>query len=583
MVGIVLLGIFVLLLAFGAPIAVCLGMSSVGAILVQGAGKPLDAIMSVLPRLCSSASSKFVLLAIPFFMLAGTIMNAGGVATRIFDFCNTLVGHIPGGLGHVNVFCSVIFAGMSGSALADTGGIGAIELKAMKDQGFDDDFSAAITGASSCLGPIIPPSTGMVLYAMMAEESVGTLFIAGVLPGIIMAADNVLALFLLPFFGALSDRTSTKIGRRMPFILGGTAAAVILMNLLPLFDNGYANGASTGKLAMFVVTLGLLLVAMGTYRSPAVALMPDVTPKPIRSRANAIINLMGAVGGISYLIVAAVLYPNSKTAGAAHVNYQPLFVVVSVLMAVSVIVLYFTTDEPKLAAAEKEYEAEHPEQQLVEEEPDGSEELPKEVKRSLVMLLNSIALWYIGYNGVTTWWTTYVGRVMGQGLGGASTCLLVATGGAIVSYIPVGQLASKIGRKKTIQGGVILLAACFASAYFLTTHYQSINAVMFVVFALVGLAWAAINVNSLPMVVEMCKGSDIGKFTGYYYTFSMAAQVVTPILAGTLLKHISYSMLFPYAAFFVACSFVTMCFVRHGDCKVEAKAGLAAFEDMDAD
>ena len=283
------------------------------------------------------------------------------------------------------------------------------------------------------------------------------------------------------------------------------------------------------------------------------------------------------------LIVAAVLYPNSKTAGAAHVNYQPLFVVVSVLMAVSVIVLYFTTNEPKLAAAEKEYEAEHPEQQLVEEEPDGSEELPKEVRRSLVMLLNSIALWYIGYNGVTTWWTTYVGRVMGQGLGGASTCLLVATGGAIVSYIPVGQLASKIGRKKTIQGGVVLLAACFASAYFLTTHYQSINAVMFVVFALVGLAWAAINVNSLPMVVEMCKGSDIGKFTGYYYTFSMAAQVVTPILAGTLLKHISYSMLFPYAAFFVACSFVTMCFVRHGDCKVEAKAGLAAFEDMDAD
>ena len=136
------------------------------------------------------------MLAIPFFMLAGTIMNAGGVATRIFDFCNTLVGHIPGGLGHVNVFCSVIFAGMSGSALADTGGIGAIELKAMKDQGFDEDFSAAITGASSCLGPIIPPSTGMVLYAMMAEESVGTLFIAGVLPGIIMAAAMCLIVYI---------------------------------------------------------------------------------------------------------------------------------------------------------------------------------------------------------------------------------------------------------------------------------------------------------------------------------------------------------------------------------------------------
>ena len=283
------------------------------------------------------------------------------------------------------------------------------------------------------------------------------------------------------------------------------------------------------------------------------------------------------------VLTAALLYPNSKTAGVQHVNYQPLFVAVSLLMAAAVAVLYFTTNEPKLAAAEKEYEAEHPEQQLVEEEPDGSEELPKEVKRSLVMLLNSIALWYIGYNGVTTWWTTYVARVMGQGLGGASTCLLVATGGAIVSYIPVGQLASRIGRKKTIQGGVLLLAACFLSGYFLTTHYQRITGVMFVVFALVGLAWAAINVNSLPMVVEMCKGSDIGKFTGYYYTFSMAAQVVTPILAGTLLKHISYSVLFPYASFFVACSFVTMCFVRHGDCKVEAKGGLAAYEDMDAD
>lgn len=136
---------------------------------------------------------------------------------------------------------------------------------------------------------------------------------------------------------------------------------------------------------------------------------------------------------------------------------------------------------------------------------------------------------------------------MGQGLGGASTCLLIATAGAIVSYIPIGQIASKIGRKRTIQGGIILLAACFASGYVLTTTFSSINAIMFVVFALVGLAWAAINVNSLPMVVEMCKGSDIGKFTGYYYTASMAAQVVTPIAAGTLMRKIDYRVLFPYA------------------------------------
>lgn len=399
--------------------------------------------------------------------------------------------------------------------------------------------------------------------------------------GMIMAADNVLALFLLPFFGALSDRTSTKIGRRMPYILCGTAGAVVLMNLLPLLDNSYAKVPAGGKLAAFVVILGLLLVTMGTYRSPAVALMPDVTPKPLRSKANAIINLMGAVGGIIYLAVAAVMYPNSKVKGLVHVNYQPLFLVVSALMALSVVILYLTIREPKLASEERAYEAAHPEEQLAEDDGSGEEVLPKEVKRSLAFILLSIALWFIGYNAVTTWFTTYASKVMGQGIGGASRCLLIATGGAILSYIPIGVIASKIGRKKTIKGGIILLAACFLGGYFLTTKFNEINIIMFVVFALVGLAWAAINVNSLPMVVEMCKGSDIGKFTGYYYTFSMAAQVVTPILSGWLLKHVSYTTLFPYAAFFVACSFVTMSFVRHGDAKVEAKRGLEAFEDMD--
>ena len=401
--------------------------------------------------------------------------------------------------------------------------------------------------------------------------------------GVIMAADNVLALFLLPFFGALSDRTSTRIGRRMPFILFGTVWAVVLMNILPVIDNSFARENSAVKLVLFVVTLGLLLVMMGTYRSPAVALMPDVTPKPLRSKANAIINLMGAVGGIFYLAVAAVMYPNDKTAGLSHVDYQPLFIVVSALMAVSVLVLYLTIREPELAEEERAYETAHPEQQLAEDDGSGNEVLPGEVKRSLAFLLVSISLWFIGYNAVTTWFTVYVGEVMGQGLGGASTCLLIATGGAIVSYLPIGAAASKIGRQKTIKGGACLLAACFLLGYFLTTRYTQINAVMFVVFALVGLAWAAINVNSLPMVVEMCKGSDIGKFTGYYYTFSMAAQVVTPVLSGWLLKHVGYTTLFPYAAFFVACSFVTMCFVRHGDSKVVAKKGIEAFADMDAD
>ena len=400
--------------------------------------------------------------------------------------------------------------------------------------------------------------------------------------GAIMAADNVLALFLLPFFGSLSDRThNEKLGRRTPYILAGTAAAVILMNVLPILDNSYAAEAAPFKFVSFVVVLGLLLIAMGIYRSPAVALMPDVTPKPLRSKGNAIINLMGAVGGIIYLIIAAVLYPTSKVAGLEHVNYQPLFIIVSAIMAVSVIVLLLTIREPKLAAENQELEAKHPEWNLAEDDGSGNEALPAPVKKSLGFLLASIALWFMGYNGVTTWFTRYISAVMGEGLGGASLCLTVATAGAIVSYIPIGVAASKIGRKKTIQGGAILLAACFLLGGLLTTVFNSINAVMYVVFAVVGLAWAAINVNSLPMVVEMCKGSDVGKFTGYYYTASMAAQVVTPVLAGTLMGNIDYRVLFPYAAFFVAMSFVTMCFVKHGDSKAEVKTGLDAFEDMD--
>lgn len=400
--------------------------------------------------------------------------------------------------------------------------------------------------------------------------------------GAIMAADNVLALFLLPLFGALSDKTNTRIGRRMPYIIGGTAAAVVLMNLLPVLDNAYAASPSPLILGLFIAVLALLLVAMGVYRSPAVALMPDVTPKPLRSRGNAVINLMGAVGGILYLALAAVLYPASRKV-AGHVDYQPLFIIVSLIMAVSVLALALTVKEKKLSEENRALEKQHPDWNLAAKDESGNEVLPKEVKRSLTFLLASISLWFIAYNGVTTWFTKYIEQVMGEGLGGASTCLLVATAGAICSYIPIGALAAKIGRKRTIQLGVALLTLCFLLGFVLTCTSTVITPVMYVVFALVGLAWAAINVNSLPMVVEMCRGSDIGRFTGYYYTFSMVAQVVTPIAAGSLMRAIDYRVLFPYAAIFSALSFVTMCFVRHGDAKAEAKKGLEAFEDMDVE
>ncbi|MCR5194944.1 MAG: MFS transporter [Pseudobutyrivibrio sp.] len=399
--------------------------------------------------------------------------------------------------------------------------------------------------------------------------------------GVIMAMDNVLALFMLPMFGSISDRCKNKMGRRKPFILYGTIAAVILMLMLPLIDNSYYANPTAAKEALFIGVLGALLVAMGTYRSPAVALMCDCTIKPLRSKANAIVNLMGAVGGIIYLAVAAVLYPASKVKDLPHVNYMAVFLVVAGVMLVSLLIVMITVDEVGLKNKVDEHERLHPEENLLEEDESGNVVLPKDVKRSLILILISVALWFIAYNGMETWFTTYAVRMWNMALGDASFCLLIATGGAILCFIPSGLLATKIGRKKTILIGITILGASFLVGYLFTLVHPSFSPLLYVLFACIGIGWAFINVNSMPMVVEMCKGSDIGKFTGYYYTFSMAAQIVTPIVAGWLLSHVGYITLFPYATLFAVLAFITMSFVKHGDVNIEAKRGLEAFEDMD--
>lgn len=395
--------------------------------------------------------------------------------------------------------------------------------------------------------------------------------------GAIMAADNVMALFLLPLFGGLSDKCTSRLGRRRPFILFGTLAAICLMLLLPLFADSYHAAPGGGKIALFICVLGLLLVAMGTYRSPAVALMPDITPKPLRSKANAIINLMGAVGGILYLLITTFLY---HVKSETYVSFFPLFAIVAGIMAAALAVVMFFVNEPELVKKQQEYERKHPEDDLTEHTAQG-DTLPADVKKSLTFLLVSISLWFVGYNGVSTWFSVYAENIWGMSLGQANTCLTIATGGAILSYIPIGTVASRIGRRKTIRFGTLLLSGSFLAAFLLTMALEGFNPVLYLLFLLVGLAWASINVNSLPMVVEMCKGSEVGKFTGLYYTFSMSAQIITPIVAGWLLRNVSYRALFPYAAVFVFASFLTMGFVRHGDNKVPAKKGLEAYDVED--
>ena len=406
-----------------------------------------------------------------------------------------------------------------------------------------------------------------------------TFGIGETLTGAIMAADNVLAIFLLPLFGALSDKADTRLGKRMPFIVTGTVLAVIFLLLLPVADRKV-------NVVLFIVFLFALLVSMGLYRSPAVALMPDLTPNKLRSKGNAIINLMGAVGGVYTLIMIKLLVGKGD-----RPDYMPLFVSVAALMAASVGILAITISEKKVKAkvAEeiKAYEDStglkvETEDTIEEEEAakDGGtakHQMPAEVKRSMGFLLASIFLWFTAYNAVTTAFSRYTKVVWHLEGGGFADCLMVATIAAILSYVPIGNLAGKIGRKKTILVGIVLMSGCYFAAIFANQYHALIN----VAFAVIGIGWAAINVNSYPMIVEMSKGSDIGKFTGTYYTFSMAAQILTPILSGFLLEKVSYRTLFPYAFVFSVLAFITMMQVHHGDTRPDKKASVLEHFDVD--
>ena len=515
--------------------------------------------------------------------------------------------------------------------------------------------------------------------------------------GLIMSLDNILALFLLPLFGALSDKKDTRYGKRTPFIVIGTVCAVLFFVGLTFADNAqlaklsqgtkdtywqqnytvvnreyhsvtnnkvaetytvhdyaakvyfnksydqltdsekqqvqqwygdlsydsyyvynhaddsykvcvikeeggglfgktvyeYVDGTpleegarttnaysslvsaaenqfahtvtqnNAGILAIFIIVLLLTLISMAVFRSPAVALMPDVTVKPLRSKANAIINLMGTAGGILVLLLGMVF--GTGSVANQMMNYTWFVVTVCGIMLVALAVFAFTVKEKKwngeMLAAQAELDKEDPEEQTGQNS--TTEKLPKDKLKSLIFILASVALWFIGYNAITSKYSVYAVNVLNKDY---NTTLLIAQAAAVVAYIPVGILASKIGRKKSILIGVALLTAAFTGGIFITA--ASPTWLISVLFALAGIAWATINVNSFPMVVELSKGGNIGKYTGYYYTASMAAQVVTPILSGALMDALgTMSILFPYAAIFVALAFVTMLFVKHGDSK----------------
>ena len=499
------------------------------------------------------------------------------------------------------------------------------------------------------------------------------------LSGAVMSFDNILAVFLLPIFGAVSDKVCTKWGKRTPFVFIGTILAVISFVSLTFVDNsqfkavtdytideaGYSevqtleddvnhlyaiaessnNSAVAGiadkeraaldaliaakdipsqyeatdafrdaayelisearktgsdelvtianaqlelvdglfngiagttfsvtkanvmPLVFFILLLLVVLVSMATFRSPAVALMPDVTVKPLRSKGNAIINLMGTAGGIIVLVLGIVFSTKE-----IYMQYTWYVVAVCAVMITGLLIFIFTVKEKlwadQMISDTKAIEA----AEEIKEAPSASRSLSKDEFKSLMLILASVALWYIGYNSITSKYSVYATRELGFD---QNLTLIIAQAAAVIAYIPVGLVASKIGRRKTILAGIIMLASAFFAGHFITP--LSPEFLMYPVFVLAGIGWATINVNSFPMVVELAKGGDVGRYTGYYYTASMAAQIVAPNLSGILYDAFGMrNVFFVFGTIFVALSFVTMFFVRHGDVKAERQSALEA-------
>lgn len=471
--------------------------------------------------------------------------------------------------------------------------------------------------------------------------------------GAIMALDNVLALFMLPLFGAISDKHHSKWGRRTPFIVVGTLIAAVMLIALSFVDNAQlhhisdvaaiddpaaletiydreadetlltpggqkfvlsrqftreeftqirsqitvdgaavtnpdytnyvmparqacawdATAKSPVTLVFFIALLLVILVSMAVFRSPAVALMPDVTLKPLRSKANAVINLMGSAGGILVLVLGMVFATSAVR--NSLMSYTGYFAVIAAIMLAALVVFMLTVRENEWAAEMQQQSVELGLEDK-EEAATGERKLSVDEVKSLIFLLLSIVLWFFGYNAVTSKYSVYASNILHKDY---NLTLIIAQAAAIISYLPVGFIASKVGRKKTILAGVVMLTAAFTTASFMSA--ESPTMLMNAMFALAGIAWATINVNSFPMVVEMCSGGNVGKYTGFYYTASMAAQVATPMLSGLLMDRMGMHVLFPYAAVFTALAFVTMLFVRHGDSKPEVKRGLEALDEME--
>ncbi len=346
--------------------------------------------------------------------------------------------------------------------------------------------------------------------------------------GAIMTIDNLFAVIFQPIFGAMSDKTNNRFGRRMPYILIGVPISALLFSIVPY----------TKSLKTLMFTIIVMNFTMSIYRAPTVALMPDVTPSPLRSKANGIINFMGGLAAVIAYGLGGILY---------DVNHAYPFHMSSIIMVIALIFLYTFIKEPRNFKVE--------DKEVKEKKKDIGK------NKSLIFLLLSIFLWFTGFNAVETFFSLYGQYVLNITAGKASIVLTSFSLAFLLFAIPAGFIGTKLGRKKTILLGITGILVVFVPMILLR------NVVLISIFLIIGgMFWALININSYPMVVEMAPKGEVGAYTGYYYFFSSSAAVASPILFG-LIKDLvgSYEPLFIYSCIAFILALTCMLFVKHGD------------------
>ena len=378
--------------------------------------------------------------------------------------------------------------------------------------------------------------------------------------GIIMACDNLAALILLPIFGSLSDRTKTPIGKRMPYILTGTFVAAVAFPFIPLFFH-------TNRIGGMVVMMAVVLLFMMMYRNPAVALMPDITPKPLRAKANGIINIMGYFGGAAATVLGIFLklsdYINAPDASRKLWIIELPFIIASVLMVISALVLFFTVRENRIAGEMREQMELGEELAAVAAPIRDDGPMSKANRNMLLAILGAEFLWFMADNAIGT----YIGNYVIYYLNAASSATMVLTiaggGASVAGFAIAGAIADRIGRKWTISCGLAvtvlaILLMCFVGPSENVTGANgehAFPALLYGVWVVKGFGMALVHNCSFPMVVELCSSRQIGRFTGFYYSASMSAQTVTPVLLGLVFRvTLAWRALPIYAAILFALS-----------------------------